>query len=110
MEISSNGLEFIKQHEGLYLHAYDDGVGVMTIGYGHTKNVKRGDVITLQQAEEYLRDDLKEFEQAINSLNLQLKQNEFDAFVSFYYNTESLTSKSIFTKYINGDSKESIAV
>ena len=38
-----------------------------------------------------------------------MKQNEFDAFCSFFYNTGQLTSKSIFTKYINGDSKESIA-
>ena len=86
MKISANGLEFIKQHEGLYLHAYDDGVGVMTIGYGHTKNVKRGDVITLQQAEEYLREDLKEFEEAVNGLNIVLNQNQYDSLVSFLFN------------------------
>lgn len=86
MVISSEGIAFIKQHEGLYLHAYDDGVGVMTIGYGHTKNVKRGDVITLQQAEEYLRGDLKEFEEAVNGLNLNLKQNQYDSLVSFLFN------------------------
>lgn len=39
----------------------------------------------------------------------KMKQQHFDAFVSFYYNTGSLSSKTIFTKYINGDSLESIA-
>ena len=86
MVISSEGIAFIKQHEGLYLRAYNDGVGVMTIGYGHTKNVKSGDVITLEQAETFLRSDLKEFEEAVNGLNLDLKQNQYDSLVSFLFN------------------------
>ena len=33
---SPNGRKFIEQFEGIFLHTYDDGTGVMTIGYGHT--------------------------------------------------------------------------
>ncbi|PHM58412.1 lysozyme [Xenorhabdus hominickii] len=61
MKISENGLRFIQQWEGLKLKAYPDpatGGIPWTIGYGHTKGVKKGDVITEQQAEDFLHDDL----------------------------------------------------
>ncbi|WP_369127544.1 lysozyme, partial [Xenorhabdus bovienii] len=54
MKISNKGLEFIQQWEGLKLKAYPDpatGGIPWTIGYGHTKDVKPGQVITEQQAE-----------------------------------------------------------
>ena len=59
MKISNNGLNLIKQFEGLRLNAYDDGVGVWTIGYGTIKYpngtlVKKGDKITQTQADQYL--------------------------------------------------------
>ena len=58
MKISNNGLNLIKQFEGLKLNAYDDGVGVWTIGYGTIKypngvRVKHGDKITQAQANQY---------------------------------------------------------
>ena len=40
----------------------------------------------VQQAEDYLRGDLKEFEEAVNGLNLDLKQNQYDSLVSFLFN------------------------
>ena len=86
INISQNGINFIKQWEGLFLKSYDDGVGVWTIGYGHTKGVKSGQTITLEQAEQFLKDDLKEFENAVNSLGLSLTQNQFDSLVSFLFN------------------------
>ena len=36
MEISEKGLELIKKFEGCRLQAYQDSVGVWTIGYGTT--------------------------------------------------------------------------
>lgn len=74
MKISDRGIDFIKGFEELRLKAYDDGVGVWTIGWGHTKGVKKGDVITIEQAEQFFRDDLAEFESFVNkhvSLSLQ---------------------------------------
>lgn len=56
---SSVGLNLIKEFEGKRLWAYDDGVGVWTIGFGTIKypngvRVKKGDVCTEKQAEDYL--------------------------------------------------------
>jgi len=92
MKISNNGLNLIKQFEGLRLNAYDDGVGVWTIGYGTIKypngvRVKRGDKITQAQADQYIANDVATFERAVNMLvNVPLNQNQFDALVSFTYN------------------------
>ncbi len=36
MKISQTGIDFIKGYEALRLEAYDHGVGVWTIGWGHT--------------------------------------------------------------------------
>ena len=63
--------------------------GKWTIGYGHTANVKQGDKITEQQAEDYLRSDLESFENLVNNKSYvpqSLNQNQFDALVSFAFN------------------------
>lgn len=90
MKISKNGINLIKEFESLKLKAYPDpGTGgkPWTIGYGHTKGVKLGDVISKQQAEQYLRDDLNEFESGVSRLvTVQINQNQFDALVSFAFN------------------------
>nr|WP_205208480.1 hypothetical protein [Chromobacterium haemolyticum] len=50
MNISANGIKLIQQFEGLRLKAYQDAVGVWTIGYGHTgPDVTPGLVITQAQ-------------------------------------------------------------
>ena len=120
---SGNGLWFIKQTEGFSATPYNLGDGTYTIGYGTTSKYdpehyeQLAPSCTEQQASEVLGQSLytnyskyvyDTFVRYGYDMN-KMKQNEFDAFVSFYYNTGSLTSKSIFTKYINGDSKESIA-
>lgn len=92
MNISQNGIDFIKSHEGLQLKAYLDAVKVWTIGYGNTYhangiNVKKGDQITKEQAEELLRMTLKEFVEGVNeAVKAPLTQSQFDALVSFSYN------------------------
>lgn len=86
MKTSDRGIDLIKKHESLRLRAYRDAVGVWTIGYGHTGDVDSGDVITEQQAEELLREDLDIVERTIRSTGLQLNQNQFDALVSFTFN------------------------
>ncbi|RUR48814.1 lysozyme [Vreelandella populi] len=87
MRLSPAGLELIKAHEGLRLNAYQDVVGVLTIGYGHTGTVKPGMTITKQEAEDILRRDVASFEKAVNDLvTAPLNQNQFDALVSFAFN------------------------
>lgn len=86
MKTSKAGIELIKRHEGLRLAAYLCPAGIPTIGYGHTKGVKLGQVISEEEAEQFLREDLKTSEQEIDRQNLQLNQNQFDALVSFVFN------------------------
>ena len=90
MKISTNGIDLICSFEGLELKAYDDGVGVWTIGYGTTvingTKVKKGDTCTLEQAKSYMAQDLKQFESAVNQVKVPLNQNQYDALVSLAYN------------------------
>ena len=64
MRISQRGVDLIKRHEGLRLRAYRDAVGVITIGYGHTRTAQIGQTITAGEAEALLRADLDAFEAA----------------------------------------------
>lgn len=86
MKTSNNGKELIKKFEGLRLQAYRCPAGILTIGYGHTRNVKEGDKITADIAEKLLDEDLISIERFLNSLKLNINQNQFDALVSFIYN------------------------
>ena len=89
MKTSENGIELIKKFEGCKLTAYRDPVGVLTIGYGHTGDVKEGQKITQKKADDLLKKDLDKFETGVNLLILakyRFSQNEFDALVSFAYN------------------------
>ncbi len=87
MKISQNGIALIMEFEGCKLAAYKCSAGIWTIGYGHTNNVHYADVITQGQAEQYLLEDLKDVENAINKLVLvHINQNQFDALASFIFN------------------------
>ncbi|WP_340151539.1 lysozyme [uncultured Sneathiella sp.] len=86
-ELSSRGASFIKHFEGERLTAYDDGTGIMTIGYGHTGDVKAGETITQAQADSYLMGDVKWAVDTVNNaVKVKLQQNQFDALVSFTFN------------------------
>ncbi len=86
MKTSGRGIGLIKKYEGLMLVAYKCPAGVWTIGYGHTKNVKQGQKISLEEAEKLLIDDLVVFEKNIDKMGLKINQNQFDALVSFAFN------------------------
>lgn len=84
---SQRGLDLIENAEGLHLTAYQDDVGVWTIGYGHTRGVRPGMVITAADAQAYLRSDLNVAERAVNTLvTVDITQNQFDALVDFTFN------------------------
>ena len=110
-KMSQIGIDLIKKWEGLGdgdrnrpgLQPYMDPVGIWTIGYGHAITVNgrflRGSRsrstaekiynggLTLQQAEDLLREDVRRFEIGVNNLvSANTSQNEFDAFVSLAFN------------------------
>ena len=103
MQISKAGLDLIKQFEGLYLQAYRCPAGVPTIGYGHTAGVAMGQTITQQQADDYLRRDVRQFERAVSRLvRVPLTQGQFDALVSFAFNLgEGALAQSTLLRLLN---------
>jgi lysozyme len=87
METSQNGIDLIKHFEGCRLEPYLCSANVLTIGYGHTKDVVKDMHITEETAEVLLQQDLKEFEDNVDKLvTVDLNQNQFDALVSWTFN------------------------
>ena len=104
MKTSANGRKFIEQEEesGVpKLTAYNDGTGTWTIGFGHTTaaglpRVSPGMRITAEQADAIIASDLAAVEADVNHhVNVQLSQNQFDALVSFDFNTGALDRSSL---------------
>lgn len=119
--VSENGFVFIKSMEGFSSAPYNLGDGTRTIGYGTTEKYDKEHFDQLlpscseRQASEvfadslftyssYVYDTMKRYNVNMNNV----KQNEFDAFVSFYYNHGNLTNKQIFIDYCNGVDKQTI--
>jgi lysozyme len=106
---SPQGRAFIEEFEGLYLHAYNDGVGVCTIGYGHTDaagppKVHYGDVITREQADAYLAADMSKVDREVSTLvRVPLTQNQHDALSSFHFNTGGLGRSTLLKRLNQGD-------
>jgi len=86
---SKEGLEHITNWEGLVLKRYICPAGKPTIGVGHV--ILPGEnyqVITKEQALDILASDVKRFENAVKKhITVPLNQNQFDALVSFIFNT-----------------------
>jgi lysozyme len=83
-----DGLALTEQSEGCELAAYQDQVGVWTIGYGHTgSGVAAGLTITQEQAIALLMSDVAASSAYVNQAVLvELQQDEFDALVDFVFN------------------------
>lgn len=113
MKTSQKGIELIKYFEQLHdgdlkkigLQPKMCPAGIWTVGYGHALSDINGsflkgvigyqrlleiypdlETITIEEAESLLQEDLEKFEDKVNSLKLDLLQNEFDALVSFSFN------------------------
>lgn len=89
--LSDTGVRLIQTFEGLRLRAYQDDVGVWTIGYGTTRingrPVMPGETITEDDAIAYLQRDTETICVMLdNYVPRELAQNEVDALVSFCYN------------------------
>lgn len=86
--LSASALIGIALHEGFRDRAYDDGVGVQTVGFGSTEGVKRGDTITVERALVRLGADVRKFENKLRDCigPVPMYQYEWDAYVSLAYN------------------------
>ncbi|HHS9149477.1 TPA: lysozyme [Enterobacter roggenkampii] len=111
MQTSDKGIALIKQFEGCKLTAYQDSVGVWTIGYGWTqpvdgKPIRAGMTIKQETAERLLKTGLVSYESNVSRLvKVDLTQGQFDALVSFTYNlgARSLSTSTLLRKLNAGD-------
>ena len=92
MKINAAGLDLIKRWEGLRLTAYQDSVGIWTIGYGHTAEAgppapKTGMKITEKEATDILARDLGQYERAVTkAISVAPTSNQFAAMTSLCFN------------------------
>ena len=81
-------IDMIKKYEDLRLKAYlPTPHDVWTVGWGHTSGAFKGQVITTEQAEEFLRKDLAWVTKVISdAVKVPLTQMQYDALASFIFN------------------------
>lgn len=113
--INDRGIELVKHFEALYLKAYQDEVGVWTIGWGHTGlthkdgTVHQGRTITEDEAQALLRYDMENFESRVEKLiTVELNDDQFSSLVSFDFNTGGL-EKSTMRQLLNAEDYEAAA-
>lgn len=109
--IGSRGLSLIKRWERCHLEAYDDGVGVPTIGWGHTRGVRFGDTCSQEQADQWLAEDLGDAEDTVSRLvRVPINQAQRDALIAFVYNVGSGGfGKSELLRHLNAEAYHSAA-
>jgi lysozyme len=108
MKIDAKGIALIKEFEGCRLTAYKCVAGVWTIGWGFTKGVKEGDVITQSQADARLFLEIKQYEKAVDvATKGTCNQNQFSALVSFAWNVgvAGMAGSSVIKALNRGDTK-----
>lgn len=117
MTINKAGLDLIKQFEGFRAQTYDDGVGVLTIGYGTTGkagvgiNPIWGMTITEYEAQLYLQKAIDKFAKSIeHSIVPELNENQWAACLSLAYNIgPSAFKSSSVLRYINAGNMKKAA-
>ena len=118
MTISQNGIDFIKEREGFSAKCYYDGAQ-SSIGYGTkcgTKAHASGlHSITRADAETAMRNEINRSyipNVRRQTSGIEMNQNQFDALVSFTYNTgggTSMIKNSPLVKYLRGEMSQAEA-
>lgn len=109
-QLNDEGLNLIKQWEGLKLESYLCPAGVWTVGYGHTDTARPNMSISKGDAERLLRYDLDRFVKAVNTLvKVDLTDNQFAALVSFCFNVgEGAFKRSTLLRKLNAGDYDAI--
>lgn len=110
--IGEAGLALVKQFEGCRLQAYPDpgsGGDPWTIGWGTTRidgrPVRKGDRITQACADQLLEEQLVSYGNDVRRAlgDAPTSQAQFDALVSFHYNTGAIARATLTRKHKAGD-------
>jgi lysozyme len=87
ISINQAGIDLIKSFEQCRLIAYEDGAGIWTLGWGHTKAVTQGMTCTQAQADQWFLDDIEATQKVLRGLvPATITPNQFSACVSLAYN------------------------
>lgn len=120
MQTTDRGLLALVRHEGIVPGPYLDAKAVWTFGIGHTAagppdpaTMPRGmpaDMDTgIREAFRVFRADLARHEAAVlRAVKVPLALHEFDALVSFHYNTGGI-AKAALTRHLNADNRVAAA-
>lgn len=94
MKTSLKGLIEIASHEGIVNYPYKDTKGIWTVGIGHTKMAGLPDPAinkreySVKEIFEIFAKDMAKFEARVNdAVKVPITQHEYDALVSFDFNT-----------------------
>jgi GH24 family phage-related lysozyme (muramidase) len=103
--LSDEGFDFLVRHEGLIMHLYNDSAGHCTIGVGHlvhkgncngTESAEFKAGITRELALDLFRVDVERFEEIVsNNVTVRINQAQYDALVSFTFNTGHLAGTNV---------------
>lgn len=121
MKTSDKGVMSLIIKEGIVPGPYLDSVGVVTYGIGHThfagspdpRELPRGmpkDLDKeLRKVFDVFKKDLVKYEQEVlSAVKVPLEQHEFDALVSFHYNTGAI-ARAALTRHLNNNDKKAAA-
>lgn len=87
LSLSASALVGIATWEGFSSNAYQDIVGIWTLGFGTTEGVKQGQTIDPVKALQRKLTDVQQFEGALKQcIKVPLHQYEYDAYLSLAYN------------------------
>ncbi len=116
MKTSDDGIFALALHEGIVPAPYKDSVGVWTYGIGHTLGAGHPDPAkmargmpsnldaALQDVFDLFRRDVVKYEDAVNrAVKVKVTQAQFDALVSFHYNTGAIGKASLVKRLNAGD-------
>ena len=121
MQTSDRGLLALIRHEGVVPGPYLDVKDVWTFGIGHTAAAGRPDPARMprgmpgdldagiREAFRLLRTDLATYEvDVLRAVKVPLEPHEFDALVSFHYNTGGIAKASL-TRHLNAGNRAAAA-
>lgn len=114
MKLSQSCIDLVKSFEGYHTALPDGGCEayldelaappIWTIGYGCTEGIRSGMRWTKDEAEGALRRELEKHEAVVNRVvTVEIGQSNFDALVSFNYNTGGLPKSTLLKKLNAGD-------
>lgn len=114
-QLSRQGLMELVAHEGIVQTRYRDSVGVWTIGVGHTRAAGAPDprtfagLMSIADVFALLRRDMARYEADVrDALKVAVSAAEFDALVSFHYNTGGI-ARAALLKLLNAGDRERAA-